>query len=435
MSADRLLLPALAAAAFLARAPLAQQAPGPSEARRTQTVTVVERTSPSVVNVCQEGGGASFVPPHAGGARSSRVSLGSGLLIDPDGYIVTNTRVLPPGTESIRVRLTDGQNLPATLISLDLDSELALLKIAQRQGEPYPAARLGTSSDLMPGEPVVVIGNPSGRGTSCVSGILSSLVGPGRSRAPGHDAKPGKEAAPDKDFILIDAAADASCSGGPLLNNDGDVIGIMLSIPGQGRGMAAAIPADRVRRSLAGRLFSPRILGEVVAGFEAGDGRELVVTSLQSDGPASRAGLRTGDRLLEVGGSPVAWEFDLNKALLSSRPGESVPLLVARGDECLPLDLILDRGESPVVQVWRRVGIQVVDHNRCKGVRVARVDPTGPAAMLGLQPGDLIDGLDEQLLDTTDDVFRSVQTRPRGSSVVVHVWRGNEAWSGPLILR
>jgi S1-C subfamily serine protease len=108
---------------------------------------------------------------------------------------------------------------------------------------------------------------------------------------------------------------------------------------------------------------------------------------------------------------------------------------VARGDQCLDVPLVLERGESPVLQVWRRVGVRIVDHSRYKGVRVARVDPTGPAARLGLREGDLIDGVDERLLDGTADLVRSVHDLPGGTAVTIHVWRGREAWAGSLTLR
>ncbi|HZL99989.1 MAG TPA: trypsin-like peptidase domain-containing protein, partial [Planctomycetota bacterium] len=402
----------------------------PSAARVTPTVALVQRIAPAVVGVGPAGG--ELLPARLAReseAREPRSDLGSGVLIDPDGYIVTSVSALPPGTGGIRVRLADASSHPATLLGLDLDGGLALLKIAPRGGGPYPIARLGTSSDLMVGEPVIVLGNPTGREPSVSSGILSSLGRGARASAPGGDGAAGE------DRILVDAPCEAGFRGGPVLNNDGQVIGILSATQGGARGLSGAIPVDRVRQSLASRLFCPRLLGEVVPGFEFAGGRELVVTALQSGGAAERAGLRLGDQLLEVGGAPVTWEFDLNKALLAGRPGGAVPLLVGRGEDCVALALVPERGESPIVQVWCRVGVQVVDHNRYKGVRVSRVDPTGPAAELGLVSGDLIDGLDEELLDTTDEVFRSVQRRPRGAAVVVHVWRGREAWSGPLILR
>jgi serine protease Do len=408
----------------LAGGALAQDAPDPHAARVTPIVAVVQRTGPAVVNLCLDEEPASG----AGGpsrARGEGESLGSGLMIDPDGYILTDAYALPRRTGGLRVRLRDGRSLPATLVNFDLASGLALLKVAAEPGAPFAVARLGTSSEVMVGETVISIGNLQGLVTSVSSGIVSAV---GRNLQP---------AAPGLDFIQIDAPADPGHSGGPVLNVAGEVIGIMHVERGSAS-RSLAIPVDRVRRSLATRLLDPCLFGELVTGFEpaAGPGgRGVVVGSVTPGGPAERAGLQAGDQLLEVGGGPVAWELDVNKALLSSPADEAIPVCVERGDERLTLELRAERAESPLLHVWRRIGLQTVDHDSYKGVRVARVDPTGPAGLLGLRPGDLIDGLDERLLDTTEDLFDTVQGLPSGTQLVIHVWRGRGAWAGPLILR
>jgi len=405
----------------LAAGLLAQDEAERPAARVTQVVAVVKRTGPAVVSVYSDGADPAAAP---GGEGGKGASLGSGLLIDADGFILTDTHVLPRGTEGIRVRLHDGGSFPATLVNLDLDNDVALLKISPRPGAPFATARLGTSSDLMVGETVIAIGTRSGESTAS-SGIVSSL---GRGAAAGRG----------RDFIRIDARIDAGNGGGPVLNIDGDVIGIMDATPDRPAGMGRAIPVDRILRSLTCQLLDPCLLGEVVTGFELASGRggrDVTIAALTPGGPAERAGLQPGDRLLEAGGAPVNWEFEVNKALLASGPGQLVPLRVARGDQCLDVPLVLERGESPVLQVWRRVGVRIVDHSRYKGVRVARVDPTGPAARLGLREGDLIDGLDERLLDGTEDLVRSVHDLPGGTAVTIHVWRGREAWAGSLTLR
>ena len=423
MSSARSCCLALASLLGLVVRPLAQDEGDRPAARVTQIVAIVQRAGPAVVSVYSDDPDPAAA---TAGEPARRGSLGSGLLIDADGFILTDTQVLPRGTEGIRVRLHDGSSFPATLVNLDLDAGVALLKIASRPGAPFATARLGTSADIMVGETVIAIGTRAGENTAS-SGIVSS-IGRGAPAGPGAG----------RDFIRIDARIDAGNGGGPVLNIDGDVIGLMDATPDRPAGMGQAIPVDRILRSLTRQLLDPRLLGEVVTGFELTSGpggRDVRVAEVTPGGPAERAGLQSGDRLLELGGVPVSWEFAVNKALLESRPGELVPLRVARGDQCLDVPLVLERGESPVMQVWRRVGVRIVDHSRYKGVRVARVDPTGPAARLGLREGDLIDGVGERLLDGTDDLFHSVDDLPDGTAVTIHVWRGREAWAGPLILR
>lgn len=407
-----------------------------SSVRVTPIVSVVQRAGPGVVNVYQDGGPEAPFPfsAMAPGVRAAGSSLGSGLLIDADGYILTTAHVLPLGTEGIHVSLSDGGDYPATLVGVDLDNDVALLKIVPRAGVQLATLRLGTSSDVMVGETVIAIGNPLGRENDVSTGIISSASRRVRVPTPGNRGLVPAA----KDFIQIDALITPGNSGGPVLNAEGDVIGILLAMQTQAQGMGFAIPADRVRRSLAQTLLNPALLSEVVTGFELASGpsgRDVSVSALLPGGPAERAGLRCGDRLLELAGRPVAWEFDVSKALLASQPGDALPLLVARGDERVSIELVLERGESPLLNVWRRLGVRIVDHNRYKGVRVATVDPTGPAARLGLRPGDLIDGVDSRLLDGTDDLCQSLHELPQGTPVVMHVWRGREAWSGPLILR
>ena len=426
MSSARVHRLALAALLSCAGRPLAQDVPDRQAARVTRTVELVQRTGPAVVNLCQcplddpEPGAPGF------GLRESE-SLGSGLHIDPDGYILTDAHALPRETGPIRVRLGDGRSVPATLVSFDRDNGLALLKIASRPGAPYAVARLGTSRDLMVGEPVIAIGNPHG-GASVTSGIVSAV---------GRMLPAPAAGGPAQDFFQIDVSTDPVHSGGPVLNIDGEVIGILhVGAGADPRGLA--IPVDRVRRSLTTRLLDPRLFGELVSGVEPApgpDGHDVVVGTIVPGGPAERAGLLAGDRLLEIGGTPVAWEFDVNKALLSAGADATIPVLVQRGDERLELGLHPERGQSPLLLVWRRLGVQIVDHNRYKGVRVARVDPLGAAWRLGLRAGDLIDGLDERLLDSSDDLFDSVRDLPHGTRVVIHVWRGGQAWAGPVDLR
>jgi serine protease Do len=357
-------------------------------------------------------------------------SLGSGFIIDEEGYILTNAHVIRGGNRGISVRLWDGTQCDAGLMSVDTDNDVALLKISPPRDHPLVRAPLGTSSDLMVGESVIAIGNPLGHENSVSTGIVSSMF-----RDVPVAGMQARHTPTFKDFIQIDAPINPGNSGGPLLNAVGEVIGINFAIDQNAQGIGFAIPIDRVRHSLIDNL---RLQSDVFTGLEIrGDdmGRDVRLANVTPDSPAAAAGLQAGDQLLEVARQPIEWEFDFNKALLHSNPGDRVPVVVQRDGRRINAELELRRYESPIMHLWRVLGLRVVDHPKYRGVRVDRVDPTGPGAMLGVQPGDLIDGIDEQVIDDTVQLYDAVRGMPSGQRIVLHVWRGASASQGTLVLR
>jgi len=407
-------------------------------ARETPLVAVVREVGPAVVNVYQDVVAEVELPfPYSrlwGPQRSRRTSLGSGFVIDPEGYILTNAHVIRGGHQGIRIRLATGEVHDAQLVNIDTDNDVALLRIAPQPGTTLTAVRLGTSRDVMVGETVIAIGNPLGNENSVSTGIVSSIHRDVRVPL----AEPGRPGSPAfKDFLQTDAPINPGNSGGPLLNVLGEVIGINFAVASDGQGIGFAIPVDRVRRSLVDNLLNPRLQREVVTGFELeGDPlrRQVRVAAVDDDGPAQRAGLRRGDVLVSLRGQPVAWEFDVNKALLATRPGDTVSVEVRRDDRPLRLDPELAADESPRLHIWRTAGLRVVDHPRFKGVLIERVNPVGPGARLGLQPGDLIDGLGDRPVDSALDLYSALRGLPSGTRVILRVWRGDTASAGPLQL-
>jgi S1-C subfamily serine protease len=406
--------------------------------RITPTVRVVRELGPAVVNVYQEVVQEVELPAPwnrvLGPRRSRHTTLGSGFIIDADGYILTNAHVIQGGDRGIKVRLSDGSTYLAELINLDTDNDVALLRIRPDVGVQLRAARLGTSSDLMVGESVIAFGNPLGNENSVSTGIISSLLRDVRLPNPSSSAQvsPAHE-----DFIQTDAPINPGNSGGPLINVLGEVIGINSAVAAGGEGIGFAIPIDRVRRSLMQVLANPLLHREVVTGLKIeGDstGHNVHVTQVIEDGPGAAAGLQRGDLLVEVRDEPIDWEFDYNKALLDTRPGDVIPIVVQRGSRTIRTTLQLERDESPLLFIWRRLGLTVMDHPRYKGVRVERVDPAGPGAELGIQVGDLIDGIDEIQIDSSVDLYHGLQQLASGTRIVVHVWRGRSASSGELTL-
>ncbi len=404
--------------------------------RVSPVVRVVSAVGPAVVNVYQDVLQAVELPyPYNrlwGPQSTRRTSLGSGFIIDPDGYILTNAHVIPAGSEGIQVKLHDDSTHAAELINIDTDNDVALLKIHPPGGQPLPSVPLGTSSDLLVGETVIAIGNPLGNTNSVSTGIVSSLFRDVRLRA-----QSGLSPA-FKDFIQIDAPINQGNSGGPLFNVLGEVIGVNFAVANEAQGIGFAIPIDRVKRSLVDNLLNPRLRREVVTGTEVvglPGQRGVVLDEVAPDGPAARAGLRTGDRVVRLLDEPIAWEFDWNKVLLKTRPGDRVPIVVERGSRTISAELELAHDESPWLTIWRRLGLSVVDHPKFKGVRVERVDPSGPGAALGLREGDLIDGLDETLVDSADELYAALRRFDPGRRAVIHVWRGGAASSGLLVVR
>src|SRR5262245_34831270 len=407
--------------------------------RDTPIAKVVREVGPAVVNVYQEvdrevelrGWQRQFFGP----LTTRQSSLGSGFLIDPEGYILTNAHVIQLDSQGrgVFVRLPDKSEFPAEVVGVDSDNHVALLKITPPAGVKLPCVHLGTSSDVMVGESILAIGNPLGNENSVSSGIVSAVL-----REVHVPAEPGKRDSPVfKDTIQVDAAINPGNSGGPLLNVLGEVVGINFMIADEAENIGFAIPIDRVRHALVQTLMNPRLRSEVDTGLDVKgdpDARAVTLTDVQPDGPAARAGLHDGDRLVSIAGKPVQWEFDYNKALLAKNPGDSIDVVVEREGRTVHASLELGRDDSPLLTIWRRMGLAVVDHPRFKGVRVERVDPAGPAAMLGLQAGDLLDGIGERELDSTADLFQIIRSEPAGAKVVVHVWRGNGASYGQLRL-
>jgi serine protease Do len=252
----RLLICCLAVVLIAAKAP-----PEEINLRRTVTVEVVKKTKDAVVNISATKivnqrmnpfGMDPFWQQFDIGdvARIPADSLGSGFIVHPDGYVVTNHHVIDRARR-VNVELADGRKLPADLISSDPEADLAILKI--NDSKPFPTIELGDSSDLMIGEPVIAVGNPMGFSHSVSTGIVSAIH---------RDLKDQREKAILKDVIQTDAAINPGNSGGPLLNAYGQVIGINTAIRGDAQNIGFAIQVNRLR-DLIPELMNPTHVNKV----------------------------------------------------------------------------------------------------------------------------------------------------------------------------
>ncbi len=314
-------------------------APETDPLRRSRVVEAVDRASPAVVNISTEQTVVQRPVPFgdpffeqffrdffdARPRRSTRTSLGSGVIVRDDGTILTNEHVILRGGR-IHVTLSDGREFDAKLVGRDPDSDLAVLRIDTGRSLPFIA--LGSSDDLMIGETVIAIGNPFGLSHTVTTGVVSAIK---RSLRTGGRTY--------TDFVQTDASINPGNSGGPLLNILGELVGINTAIYGSGQGIGFAIPVDRARRVL-GDLVSgkkaaapdPNHLAWEMLGLQvrAADGG-LVVSRVRAGSVAERIGIERGDVLLGIDGEALDSLDGLARSLEDARGNEGLVLSVGRG--------------------------------------------------------------------------------------------------------
>jgi serine protease Do len=290
---------------------------------------------------------------------------------------------------------------------------------------PFPAARLGTSADLMIGETVVAIGSPLGLQKTVTVGVLSAI---------GRSFKADKDQVFD-DFLQTDAAINPGNSGGPLLNLDGDVVGINSAILASAQGIGFAIPVDKVRRIVAelksfGKLRPAWVGLEAVPltpavarklGWERTHG--VLVAHVQAGSPAAVAGLREGDLVTDVAGSPVEDVGDLDARLRGYPARTSFALGVFRGGHQLTLTVTPEKFPATLVDAlsWERLGLKVSTAKG--GLVVVGVRRGSQAAQFGLQPGDLVTRLNNEPV-ASQEAFREGLMSSQGRGVFLSVRRG-----------
>lgn len=376
---------------------------GGAAARRTAIVKAVERARPAVVSIQGERNVRSTVGDEFGQPAPRSSGMGTGIIIDSRGYVLTNNHVVED-VGNIRVTLADGTSCLAQLVARDREHDLALLKITTKG--PLPTMPIGTSSDLMLGETVIAIGNAFGYEQSVTVGVISAL---GRNVTLNRDIV-------YKGLIQIDASINPGNSGGPLLNIEGELIGVNVAIRAGAQGIAFALPIDQVLY-VASRLFASLRLPEVRPGLVLRDcvdvsdangpaRRWVMVDGVERDSPAWQAGLQPGDILLEVNGRPIAHCLDWERTLLDVQPGDTLELRWRRGKERMTASLQLRRNSqeaSTVELVWRTLGlrltpaaleqVQRAQASLRGGMLVLAVAAHSPAEKAGIQPGDILVGL------------------------------------------
>ncbi len=388
--------------------------------RRTPVVIAVEKASPAVVNISTEriitrrsDPFFSFRDPFfdefsrdyfgrfRGPRRHRTTSLGSGVIIDPEGYVVTNEHVVHRASK-IHLTLSDGTKYEGRLLSSDADSDLALVKIDAPK--PLPAIPMGRSADLMVGETVIALGNPFGLQSTVTTGVVSAKNRSVMLR--GQEAYAG--------LVQTDAAINPGNSGGALININGELIGINVAIHAQAEGIGFAIPVDRVRQVLTG-LFNYRVINKTYLGINARDivpgdvaryklasPRGALIITVDADSPAAKAGLQVGEVITEVGGRPVRDKLTFCKHMLKKQAGDKVTLRVQRRDASRIVRMTVRTVPKPsgLELAGRKLGLKLQPMTaelarsfrlrRPVGLLVSDVERGGPADKAGLERGDII---------------------------------------------
>ena len=370
--------------------------------------------------------------------------LGSGVIISPDGYIVTNYHVVDSASD-IRVTLNDRRVLPAKLIGTDPMTDLAVIKI---NGSGFPSLPWGDSTTLKPGQTVLAFGNPFNFRFTVTRGIVSAL---NRPNPYSDDArKPGE-------FIQTDAAINPGNSGGPLVNAHGEVIGIntfLISPSGSFAGMGFAIPTQVARPVVDtllkdGKIEHARmgvgindVTPENATFFHLSNASGALISQVEADSPAAKAGIKVGDVITELNGKKMDNSGQLQAAISAHRPGDKVTLGVIRDGKSLTVPVTLEsinkkseeasaRGSETHGKARWGVGLenltpdlreQLQLPNDVKGVVVTNVVPGSPADNAGISRGDVILEVNRHQVQSADDVKRELGNVPADKDAMVLLW-------------
>ncbi|MBI3821739.1 MAG: trypsin-like peptidase domain-containing protein [Planctomycetes bacterium] len=375
-------------------------------ARKTAVVSAVERVKAAVVNIHSEraagsGPADAFAPPIP---RKPMNGMGTGIIVDPRGYIVTNQHVVDDVT-ALRIRLGDGTSANAVVVARHPELDLAIIKIDT--SAPLPVMPVGTASDLMVGETVIAVGNAYGYEHTVSVGVVSAIK---------RDVSLNDTMA-YKSLIQTDASINPGNSGGPLVNINGELVGVNVAIRAGAQGIGFAIPVDHMIKSVADMLKARRrsttydglATRDVLQPSSDGLVRKVTVDRVDASSPAQTAGLQSGDVILQVGDVKIASSIDVERGLLDRKPGDSVAFVIRRGDKEQNLKLALASGDRQVRPasasdiVWQRLGIQLspvagdsvksINNQLNGGLEVTAINANAPAARAGIKKGDVLVGL------------------------------------------
>ena len=366
-----------------------------------------------------------------------RRSLGSGFIINREGYIVTNNHVVENASD-IKVSLSDKEEHDAKVVGRDPKTDVALIKIEAKKD--LTAVALGDSSKLRVGEWVIAIGNPFGLGHTVTTGIVSAkgrIIGAG----------------PYDDFIQTDASINPGNSGGPLFNMNGEVVGINTAIIASGQGIGFATPINVAKELLVqlrekGRVVRgwlgvqvQRVTPELAKSFGLDRERGALVADVMSDTPAAKAGIERGDIIVEFNGRKIEEMSDLPRVVATTPPDANVPMkLLRKGHEKVVQVKVAELKEERAAaagggtleeslgmtvqeltpEIARSLGLA-----ESKGVVVSNVDDGSPADEAGLRRGDVLVEANQKKIDNLRDYRAALGRIAGGDSLLLLVRRGD----------
>jgi serine protease Do len=382
--------------------PLSASVRAGSESRRTAVVEAVEKVQRSVVSISSEKLASSHSRwPFSPEENQRRLvnGMGSGVLVDARGYILTNHHVVDK-VQGIIVQLFDGTSYPARVLQFDAAMDLAVIKVDA--DHPLAAVEVGTSSDLMVGESVITIGNAFGYENTVSVGIVSAL----------HRDVTLSDEQVYRNLIQTDACINPGNSGGPLINVNGELIGINVAVRAGAQGIGFALPIDEVKRVATDMLSTRRLVstwhGLVASEQRRGTKRGVIVTEVQQGSSAEASGFKRGDELIKVGDLLIASPLDVERGMLDVRPGNPTTVMIRRGnsESALALDvksLAAPTAATPDDLVWRLLGMKTtpvaseyvssVSPKLRGGLYIQAVSPGSPAAQAALEKGDILVGM------------------------------------------
>jgi serine protease Do len=368
--------------------------------------------------------------------------LGSGVIISPDGYIVTNNHVIDGATD-IRVTMSNKEVMSAKLIGADPLTDLAVIKV---NATNLPSVPWGNSANLHPGQTVLAFGNPYGFQFTVTRGIISALNRPNPDAS--DRRKPGE-------FIQTDAAINPGNSGGALVNAHGELIGIntfLVSGSGSFAGMGFAIPTQIVEPTVNTLIRYGKVthgfIGIQIADvtpdnakfFHLSKAAGALVSDVQADAPGAKAGLRTGDVITELDGKSITDAGELQMLVGQKQPGDTIRLEVMRDDKPVSVAVTLDElggkngSETASSEHGKgRWGLNLADltpeardqlqaSSSVHGAIVNDVVPGSPADNAGIGRGDIIMEVDRKPMKSASDVAQALSSVPKGQDALVLVW-------------